>query len=154
MWQINQKLSIPLILCHVHQESQNLFNHHPIFYKFLLSFCTGTFGNKYIPPTELFTTHKYFPESSTLASLMIRVPDTCFTRSSRVTGCFLVVPSINLCHLQQTRICSELNSIITSINIQREIYVSINKVFSKMWIIIIINGNSFWDYGTNKLITN
>lgn len=51
------------------------------------------------PPTELLTTHKYFPESSTKASLMMSVPDTCLTRSSNVTACFRVVPSINLYHL-------------------------------------------------------
>lgn len=51
------------------------------------------------PPTELLTTHKYLPESSTFASLIIRVPDTCFTLSSSVTGCLRVVPSMNLYHL-------------------------------------------------------
>lgn len=55
------------------------------------------------PPTELFTTHKYFPESSTFASLIIRVPETCFTLSSNWTACFLVVPSINLNHLKQKK---------------------------------------------------
>lgn len=51
------------------------------------------------PPTELLTTHRYLPLSSTTASLMINVPETCFTRSFRTTACFLVVPSMNLYHL-------------------------------------------------------
>lgn len=51
------------------------------------------------PPTELLTTHKYFPLSSTTASLIISVPDTCFTRSSKTTADFLVVPSMYLYHL-------------------------------------------------------
>lgn len=53
------------------------------------------------PPTELLTTHKYFPESSMAASLMIRVPDTCFTRSFNTTACLFGVPSMNLYHLNQ-----------------------------------------------------
>lgn len=52
------------------------------------------------PPTELFTTHRYFPESSTTASLMMSVPDTCFTRSFKTTACLRVVPSMNLYHLR------------------------------------------------------
>lgn len=51
------------------------------------------------PPTELLTTHKYLPESSTLASRIIKVPDTCLILSSNVTACFLFVPSRNLYHL-------------------------------------------------------
>lgn len=51
------------------------------------------------PPTELFTTHKYFPESSTTASLMMSVPDTCLTRSLRTTADLRVVPSMYLYHL-------------------------------------------------------
>lgn len=51
------------------------------------------------PPTELFTTQRYFPESSTTAFLMIRVPDTCLIRSPSGTGDFRRDPSINLYHL-------------------------------------------------------
>ena len=35
------------------------------------------------PPTELLTLHRYFPESSTLASLMMSVPLTCNTFQDR-----------------------------------------------------------------------
>ncbi len=52
------------------------------------------------PPTELLTLQRYFPESSTLASLMIRVPLTCLTRSSNLTGCLAVLPSTYLYHLR------------------------------------------------------
>ena len=51
------------------------------------------------PPTELLTTHRYFPESSTAAFLMIKVPETCLIRSPSGTGDFLSDPSINLYHL-------------------------------------------------------
>lgn len=51
------------------------------------------------PPTELLTTHKYLPESSITASLMISVPETCFTRSFKTTACLFGVPSMNLYHL-------------------------------------------------------
>lgn len=53
------------------------------------------------PPTELLTLHKYLPESSTLASLMMSVPLTCFTRSSSLTGCLAVLPSTYLYHLER-----------------------------------------------------
>lgn len=56
------------------------------------------------PPTELLTTQRYFPESSTLASLIIKVPATCLTRSLRATACFREVPSMNLYHLQQQKV--------------------------------------------------
>lgn len=59
------------------------------------------------PPTELLTTHKYLPESSTLASRIINVPDTCLILSSNVTACFLVVPSRNLYHLR-------MNALVTA----------------------------------------
>ena len=40
------------------------------------------------PPTELLTTQRYFPESSTTAFLMIKVPETCLIRSPSGTGDF------------------------------------------------------------------
>ena len=40
------------------------------------------------PPTELLTTHKYLPESSTTAFLMIKVPETCLILSPSGTGDF------------------------------------------------------------------
>lgn len=52
------------------------------------------------PPTELLTTHRYLPESSTWASRMIRVPLTWRTRSFNWTGWRRDVPSMNLYHLQ------------------------------------------------------
>ena len=52
------------------------------------------------PPTLLFTMHRYFPLSSTLASLMIRVPPTCFTLSFSLTGFLLLLFSMNLYHLK------------------------------------------------------
>ena len=52
------------------------------------------------PPTELLTLQRYLPESSTLASLMINVPLTCFTRSSSLTSCLAVLPSTYLYHLR------------------------------------------------------
>lgn len=51
------------------------------------------------PPTELFTTQRYFPESSTAAFLMIKVPDTCLIRSPSGTGDLRSDPSMNLYHL-------------------------------------------------------
>lgn len=60
------------------------------------------------PPTELLTLHKYLPESSTLASLMIRVPLTCLTRSSSLTGCLAVLPSTYLYHLNKNKKKTEI----------------------------------------------
>lgn len=51
------------------------------------------------PPTELLTTQRYFPESSTIAFLIMRVPETCLMRSPSGTGDLRSDPSMNLYHL-------------------------------------------------------
>lgn len=56
------------------------------------------------PPTELLTTHKYFPESSTTAFLMMSVPETCLIRSPNGTGDLRRDPSINLYHLVEMKL--------------------------------------------------